>query len=82
MACWLIRRVSRSLSGREDVPNPDVPNALVNHMSERISSRFVRGRQVPALPNALLTNRGAAAYAPGSWQWSLRRISRAMILCA
>ena len=46
VTCWLIKRISRSLSGRDDVPNPDVPNTLVNHMSERISGRFLRGRQV------------------------------------
>ena len=44
VACWLLKRIGRSLGPGK--PNPDVPMTLINHMSSHISSRFVKGRQV------------------------------------
>ena len=44
VACWLYKRISRSLGGAAS--NPDMPNTFINHMSSHISKRFVKNRQV------------------------------------
>ena len=51
VACWLFKRITRSLGGK--APNPDVPVTLINHMTSHIASRFVKGDQVSNPPTLM-----------------------------